>query len=274
MSELFAKLDQLDRRIYYWILIITLTATLLVPLGLPVSIKNSTRDLYEGIIEVQPGEIVHINYHMSVSTWPECLDGLIVELKVFTQNKVKLVLTSISVDCEMTWNKINDMVPALNTEYEYGEDIVFLGYFPGREDVVQQMGVDMWSVFPTDHFGTPVEDLPLMQNAKKATDFAMVLTTGEFEVVWVNQWWVPYKVPVGVMGIAMKGSALQPYYASGDLFGLAVGVRGGAELELLIGEPGGAAKKMDSISLSHLLIVILIILANIGFLAAKYSGGR
>ncbi|HDJ22027.1 MAG TPA: hypothetical protein ENF19_02350 [Candidatus Bathyarchaeota archaeon] len=62
------------------------------------------------------------------------------------------------------------------------------------------------------------------------------------------------------------------YWKAGNYFGLSVGSRGGAELERLIGEPGDATIVMDSISVSHLLIVIAVILANVGMLAEK--GGK
>ncbi len=274
MSEFFSKLDNIDRRIYYWLLALTLIATIIVPVSMPITIKQSTRDLFESIDAVQPGDIVHINMHMSVSTWPECMDGLVAELKILTGNDVKLVFSGVSVDVELSWNKINELLPLLQEKYVYGEDVVFLGYFPPREEIVQQMAVDMSSVFPTDHFKTPIGDLPLMNEANVATDYALVLATGEFELVWVNQWWIPYHVPVGVMGIAMKGSAIQPYYASGDVVGIAVGVRGAAELESLINEPSGATKTMGSISLSHILVVGLILVANIGVIAKKYGGEK
>jgi len=274
MSAIFKKLESMDRRYYYWAIFIILAVPYIKPLGLPITIKESTRSLYEGISKLGPDDIVMINYQMSVGTWPECLDGLVAELKVLTRNHVKLVFTSVAVDCELTWNKINELVPALREEYVYGEDVVFLGFFTGGEPTVRLMAEDMWKVFSTDHFGKPVEDLPLMKRARKATDFACVLTTGEFEVPWINQWWVPYKVPVACMGIAMKGSALQPYYASRDIFGLAVGVRGGAELEKLVGEPGGATTRMDAISLSHLTVVLLIVLANLGFAYTKFKGEK
>ncbi|MDH5791303.1 MAG: hypothetical protein OEZ44_03895 [Candidatus Bathyarchaeota archaeon] len=274
MSKVFSKLEDIDRRYYYWAIFLILAVPFIKPLGMPISIKQSTRDLYKGVDQVEPGEVVLIDWHMSVSTWPECLDGLVAELKVLTSHDVKIVITSISVDCEMSWNKVNQLVPALRDKYEYGKDIVFLGYYAGGEPTNQQMAIDVWSVFPTDHFKTPIAELPLMAEARTANDYAIVLTTGENEIVWVNQWWTPYGVPVGVMGIAMKGSALQPYYNSGDIFGLAVGVRGGAEFELLIGEPAGAVTRMDSISLSHLSVVILIIIANTGVLYNKLTGGK
>ena len=76
------------------------------------------------------------------------------------------------------------------------------------------------------------------------------------------------------MGMPMKGSALAPYLASGDIFGLAVGVRGAAELEALAGMPAAATKTMDAISSTHLLFVILIILANLPVIYSKIKGGN
>jgi hypothetical protein len=75
------------------------------------------------------------------------------------------------------------------------------------------------------------------------------------------------------MGIAMKGSALAPYLASGDIFGLAVGARGAAELESLAGMPAAATVTMDAISATHLLFVVLIVLANLPILMNKIQGG-
>ena len=70
----------------------------------------------------------------------------------------------------------------------------------------------------------------------------------------------------------MLGSTGIPYWLAGNYFGMSVGSRGGAELELLIGELGEATTAMDSISVSHLLIVIAVILANIGVLTERGRG--
>ena len=74
------------------------------------------------------------------------------------------------------------------------------------------------------------------------------------------------------IGIAMLGSEWMPYYRAGNAFGLSVGSRGGAELEALIGEPGEATIAMDSISVSHMLVVFAVILANIGIVAKLGRG--
>jgi hypothetical protein len=85
-------------------------------------------------------------------------------------------------------------------------------------------------------------------------------------------WQEAYGVPMAQIGIAMLGSTGIPRWLAGNYFGMSVGSRGGAELEMLIGEPGDAIIAMDSISVSHLLIVIAVILANVGLLLEKGRG--
>jgi hypothetical protein len=271
-QSIFDRLDKLDRRIYYWLIVIVITWPLVSPIGLPITVKPSSRALYDGLTSAQEGDVVLIDIFMSVSTWPECMGGLVVETNTLIDQGAKLVYIGNSVDVSRSWERLKELVPRLEN-LEYGADVVFLGYYTGEDAAAAQMAVDMSSIFPADHFGTPIEDLPLMSEANSATDYAMVLFTAEGEVKWIQQWGEPYGVPVAGMGIAMKGSALAPYLASGDIFGLAVGVRGAAELEKLAGMPGAATTTMDAISSTHLLFVILIVLANLPIIYNKIKGG-
>jgi hypothetical protein len=272
-QTIWERLDKLDRRVYYWLLVIVIAWPLINPIGLPITIKPSTKALYNGLEQVQEGDIVLIDIFMSVSTWPECMGGLVVETNTLIDRGARLVYMGNSVDVSRSWDRLNELVPKLKT-LEYGTDVVFLGYYAGEDAAAAQMAVDMSSIFPADHFGTPIQDLPLMREANRATDYAMVLFTAEGEVKWIQQWGEPYGIPVAGMGIAMKGSALAPYLASGDIFGLAVGVRGAAELEKLAGMPAAATTTMDAISSTHLLFVILIVIANLPIIYNKIKGGN
>ncbi|TSA50739.1 hypothetical protein D4R47_01745 [archaeon] len=271
-QTIFDRLDKLDRRVYYWLIVIVIAWPLISPIGLPITVKPSSRALYDGLLSVQDGDIVLIDIFMSVSTWPECMGGLVVETNTLIDRGARLIYIGNSVDVSRSWERLNELVPRLGT-LEYGTDVAFLGYYTGADAAASQMAVDMSSIFPADHFGTPIDDLPLMRDANSATDYAMVLFTAEGEVKWIQQWGEPYGVPVAGMGIAMKGSALAPYLASGDIFGLAVGVRGAAELEKLADMPAAATTTMDAISSTHLLFVILIVLANLPIIYNKIKGG-
>jgi hypothetical protein len=270
-QSIWQRLDKLDRRVYYWLIVVAITIPYLNPIGLPITVKPSTRALYEGIQSVNEGDIVLIDIFMSVSTWAECMGGLVVEVNTLIDQGAKLVFLGNSVDVALSYDRLHVLAPRLEN-LEYGVDKAFLGYYAGEDAAAQQMAVDMSSIFPTDHFGTPLDELPLMVEANTAEDYSMVLFTAEGEVKWIQQWGEPYDIPVAGMGIAMKGSALAPYLASGDIFGLAVGVRGAAELEALAGAPADATIRMDAISMTHLLFVILIVLANIPLIISRIRG--
>ncbi|MFQ6053181.1 MAG: hypothetical protein ACE5OO_02990, partial [Candidatus Bathyarchaeia archaeon] len=100
---------------------------------------------------------------------------------------------------------------------------------------------------------------------------AMVLSvdTGDWGSYYLRQWQSVYGTPLAEIGIAMLGSSYMPFYRAGNLFGMSVGSRGGAELEKLIGEPWDATVTMDAISVSHLLVIIAVALANIGYFATR-----
>lgn len=268
-ATIWDRLQQLDRRWYYWILFFVLMVPFVNPIGLPLTIADSTKKLYDSVQAVNEGDVVTLDMCITVATWPECMPGLVIFVETLMDQGAKMIFVSSNIDVEMSWNRLNDLVPRLQEEYTYGEDYVFLGYRTGGAAAIAQMAVDLASVYPTDHYRTPVEDLPLMQNVNKATDVDLHLGNGECIEMYIQHWGIPFGTPIGANGIAMKGSTLSPYLKTGSLTGLAIGVRGGAELEKLAGMPADATVRMDSISLSHSLFVILIILSNIGYFLTR-----
>jgi hypothetical protein len=267
-KTIWDKLQQMDRRYYYWVLFIVLMIPFINPIGLPISIGSSTKQLYNVILDLEEGDVVSLDMCLSVATWPEVMPGLVVFVNTLIDEGAKMTFVSSQIDVEMSWDRLNILVPRLK-ELTYGEDYVFLGYYTGGAAAISQMAVDMSSIFPADHYGTPVEELPLMQQVNKATDYALHLGNGECCEVYIAHWRIPFGTPIGMNGIAMKGSTLSPHYKAGNLVGLAIGVRGGAELEALAGMPSDATVRMDSISLSHSLFVILMILANVGYFLTR-----
>lgn len=264
------KLANVDRRVFYWILFISMMIPFLSPIGFPLSIAENTRALYEGITgdSVAPGDVWIINFGYGVSAWPETHPGVTVVTKALFREDAKIIFMGPQYDVELTYNKLLITAEADFANKVYGEDWVFLGYITGGEPAITQLASDMRSVYPIDHFGTDLDDIPMMANINGWQDISGVLSsdTGDWGSYFLRQWQVPYDVPLAQIGIAMLGSEGMGYWLAGNYFGMSVGSRGGAELELIIGEPGEATTAMDSISVSHLLIVIAVILANVGVL--------
>jgi len=65
-----------------------------------------------------------------------------------------------------------------------------------------------------------------------------------------------------------------PFYTSGQIFGLANGLRGAAEYEILSGNLGTAVASNDAISTSHVLILAFIVAGNVLYFYRKYKGKK
>lgn len=263
-KSMFERLQFIDRRIIYWILLILIMLPFIKPFGLPVTITKQSIDVVNVVKSVKEGEVVLIDIFITPATWSELLGGTSAIIKTFINQKVKMVFVSPLVDIGVTWDRINALVPELK-QLKYGEDYVFLGFYAGGEAAAAEMAKDIRRVFPADYYGTSTEKIPLIMKANKAEDFRLIVGTGEQIEKYIYHWSTPHGTPIVMMAHSMAGSTLMPYYLSGNLKGLAVGVRGGAELEKLTGFLGDATIRMDAINITHILFVILIILANVGY---------
>jgi len=267
------RLAAIDRRVFYWILFIALMVPFLNPIGFPIKINPNTEDLYNGITgdSVDEGEVWIVNFGYGVSAWPECHPGVTVCTKALLRENAKIIFIGGHVDVELTYNRLQDTVQEDFANKVYGEDYVFLGFITGGESAIAQLASDMRSIYPTDHFGDSLDDIPMMQNVNQWQDISGVLSsdTGDWGDYFLRQWQEAHGTPMAQIGIAMLGSTGIPRWLAGNFFGMSVGSRGGAELEKLIGEPGGATVAMDSISVSHVLIVLAVVLANIGTLLSR-----
>lgn len=274
-DTIWDKMQNVDRRVFYWILFVSLCIPFLSPLGLPITIAPSTRDLYEGILTLEEGDVAIINIAYGVSAWTDCMPATIVSTKAILRQGAKLIVWGAYVDTDMSWDKLRVSVEDFD-DLEYGKDYVYLGYYTGGEAVVAQIASDFRSVFPTDAAGTPLDDLEMMKDVNTVHEIAMVLSgdTGDWGSYYLRQWQSMYGTPLAEIGIAMVASSYMPFYVSGNMFGISSSSRGGAELEALIGEPGDATITMDAISVSHVLVIVAVALANIGYFATRNRGGR
>jgi hypothetical protein len=68
---------------------------------------------------------------------------------------------------------------------------------------------------------------------------------------------------VNVIGVMSPTE--RPFYDSGIYKAILNSMRGGAELEYLIGHPGPGMTAMDAFTLGHYLLIGFIIIGNIGY---------
>ena len=123
----------------------------------------------------------------------------------------------------------------------YGTEVVYLGYVPGNEVGMQTFGDDTATAKIFDHYGTPVGDLPLMQECQNAEDFDLWAewasgVPGEQQVILFVQsrHGGPSALPLIVGATAANYEVMLPFYSSGQIYGILNGQAGAGIYELLL----------------------------------------
>jgi len=161
---------------------------------------------------------------------------------------------------------------------EYGKDVVYLGWKAGVDAVILGMGENIKNVFPVDYYGHPLDSLPMMQEVVRLRDipFMVAISAGTPGFSdWLLYGQSRYGLRVGAGVTAVSAADAYPFLQSGQLTGLLAGMKGAAEYEVLVAKNGyskaymPAVAAMDSQSLAHLVLLILVVLGNVAFFASR-----
>jgi hypothetical protein len=268
------KVLKVDPRIIYLVMILCIAIPLIKPLGLPLSIVETTKQAFEVVEALQPGSKVLMSFDYSPGGAAE-LDPIARALVMhFLQKNLRVyAVTSVA---EGTMYAQKNMAIYADAGKIYGEDFVVLGYFAGGENAVAALSENLRSVFKSDIHGSPIDQIDMMQEVKSVRDMDLVVSVNvgpggaATADVWVRQVAVVYRdVPVILGMTAVMTPNCMPYLQSKQIKGLLGGLRPAAEYELLLQQPGPAVAMMDAQSAAHLTILIFIVLGNIAYFATK-----
>ena len=76
-KSIWDKLQTIDRRVFYWVLFVTLMVPYLRPIGFPITINPPPKGIYDELSTVQPGDVVLLSINSGVSAWGDCLPASI-----------------------------------------------------------------------------------------------------------------------------------------------------------------------------------------------------
>ncbi len=265
----------IDRRILFALIFVAVVWPLIQPMRLPIGVSPPVQTLYDAVEAIPPGSIVMLGADYSPDTMPELQPMVDTFLRHAFERDLRVVVACL-------WPASPPLVERAMTPLaeefgkEYGVDYVNLGYMAGGIVTLLGMGASIPVTFPSDYGGTPVTEIPLMQEVENFDDIAFVMevsagTPGTRE--WVQQVQGRYGVVLGSGTTAVGAPNFYPYVQSGQLTGLLGGLKGAAEYETLIGCPGDATKGMDAQSIVHALVVVFILLGNVVYLVSSRSKG-
>lgn len=274
---MWQKLQNVDRRIIYVLMMVVCVYALLNPMGLPISINETTRMAYDRIQALEPGDILWLGYEFSAGGVPELVPAIKSAAKMAFENGARIVSGCMWLEGQnLGGDALREMAELQGKVY--GVDYVQIGYKPGAQVFLERAVDDLWdAAVGIDENGTDLAQLPLMEEVKSMADFDLIFifctgNPGDKEYVKIVGDRLNIPICSSVVSVSVPES--MPFVRSGQLAGLLMGMRGAAEFEILAKIPGRAVSGMDAQSLSHVLIILFIIVGNLAFLLGGKKGGR
>ncbi|GIV21388.1 MAG: hypothetical protein KatS3mg023_3139 [Armatimonadota bacterium] len=275
-ANFWDKLQAIDRRILYLLLLIVVIAPLFLPISLPTVTMPSTQRLYDAIESIPPGGFVIVSATWSGGTRAENMPQTVAILRHAMQRGLRVAVFSFDVQGSQLSLDIAKRLAA-EYGYEYGKNWVHWGFRPQVGVVMKSMVRDIPGTFDKDYQGKPTKDMPMMQGIKNIQNVDAIV---EIAASGIYADWIGLvvganpKLKFGFCPTSVMVPETYPYLASGQIVGTMEGMRGAAEYERLLKKPGLATVGMGSISLAHVLIMLLIVIGNIGYFATRARRSR
>ncbi len=267
--RLLAKLQEIPYRVVYLLVLVAIVLPFVIELRLPVFVSNETLMAYNTIEQLPDTQIV-----IFVSSWDAGIKGELwpqteALMRHLMQRGIKFAIMSQIAQGASFAEEIAERVAKLYNK-KYGVDWCNWGFLTGDAAMIQALAKNIPKTVQKDFRGTPLTDIPMMQGIEDISDVSLIIDIDYGpRPEWISFVHGPYGTPIIFGCASIVSSTLFPYIDSGQLAGLLVGVRGATEYESLLGYRGMGHKLIIPQSLAHLLIVILVLLGNIGYLAAR-----
>lgn len=156
---------------------------------------------------------------------------------------------------------------------KYGVDWVHWGYRPSSALVPLMIAFarDIPHTIRKDTHGTPLEQIPMMKGVKDIHDVGLIaeITPSGTIDYWIAYIHGPYRTPLVYGPTAVMAPEAFNALDAGQINGMLPGMQGAAVYERLLGRKDFAVKAMGALSTSHMLIIALIIVGNIGYIVSR-----
>jgi hypothetical protein len=274
--DFWSRIMNIDRRWIYLLVAISVTFPMIVVMRFPVELTPEAEKLFYAIDSLADSSVVMLTFDYYPNAAAETEPMSVAALRhMFKKNMKVVTLSNIPLGGPTMAERITRAIAA---EYEkiYGVDFVNLGYKANYNAVMHGLASSIESIFPSDYTGTLLKDLPLMQGVRNYDDIEFIFVVADNATVeyWIQIVNAQYKIPVGAGVTAVVAPKMYSFVESGQMTGLLGGMKGAAEYELLVAKEGTATRGMDAQSLSHLLIIFLVIIGNVGFFVSRRKGRR
>jgi hypothetical protein len=277
-ASFWMRMQQIPRYCIYLLLAGVVVWQLLFPIQLPIVPSAATIGVKEAVEAVPDDKLIIITTDWDASTQAETGPQTQAIIHACFQAEKRFAIMNLSPP--MGVKLAHDIAQEAAEEYgaTYGVDWCNWGYKYGFGNVLMALAKDIPKAVGDDSYGKRVTELPMMSGVRDIEDIGLVVeVTGLAGVteLWIGLIQGPYGTPFATAYTAVMAPGYYPYLDSGQMKGMLVGAKGAAEMETLVNRPGKAVAIMNVQSWAHVLIIVLIVLGNLGYVLTRgRSGGR
>jgi len=266
------KMVGIDRRVIFIFIFVALSIPMFISIDMVIKVSPEVSTLVETMENLPDGAKVLMSLDYDPSSEPELQPMAETFLIYAMRRNFKVIIIGLWPQGPIQAERAKEVAEKVeNRQFEYGVDYINLGFQAGNELVIQRMGSSIPDAFPREYFGRPIEEFPIMQGVKNFSniDYVFNLSAGwPGTVEWVLFAVDKFGATLGAGNTAVQAPMVYPYLGK-QLRGLAGGMKGGAEFEMLTNLEGRAVKYMVGQTFAHAIIVFFIIVANIAYFATR-----
>lgn len=273
MHSFLQKLINIDRRIIYILVFLAIIIPLLYPLFIKINVTPAVQNVYDTIENLPPRSVVLLAMDFDPASKPELYPMAEAVLRhCFRKNLRVIGMTFWVTGVGLGEKAFADM--AKETGRVYGTDYVWLGWRVGDVNLLINMGAPdkgITTAYPMDHYGRETATMPVLQGVKtlKNIDYLVELAAGNTLGAYYYYGRLKYKFKMGGGCTGVMAAGWYNLMKIDWINGFMGGLRGAAEYETLINKPDKATRGMDAQSVTHMLIILMIIVGNVAYFVSR-----
>ena len=284
ITRFFQRILAIDRRIIFVLIFLAAALPFIFPFAQKIPISPEVRlafDTIENVAAQEERKPVLLSLDFDPTTAPELQPMAEAIIRHCARRDIPVIVMTIIISGDnLAQNILGDVAEEMGLEE--GKDYVYLGFKPGVDAIMRQIGENIRNIYPQDSKGTPLAEHEMMANVINYDDMSVVVSLGGTALVetWIDFAVARYNATYFMGATGVMASGLYPYIQSGQSKGLLGGMKGAAEYERLLmdtglyDQPGGGTAGMGAQSATHAVIVVLIVLGNVGYFLQRRAERR
>lgn len=257
------------RRVWLVFMLLAAIIPIVQTLGLPIPVSPQTKAFRNEITKLPAGSIVVFGNTRGGPPIDvrDFFRALILDL---ASRNLKVIFLSFlaggvsASEYMISYSKVESLYG-----WQYGRDYVIFPYLSGDESAMAAAAANFYSAYSTDIRGTPIGNIPIMQNVRSFMDVDLAIAEYgifTFGDMYVRQWPVKYpNVPLIVIG---QYYGIAAYYGKNVVGDVDYTPQARGEYEFLSGFPGEERAKTESNNMQAFLVMGMIF---VGLISSAYK---